>query len=56
MSQSSLKVTCKDCEAEFEVSPGEQSWYAKKGWELPKRCKACRDAARQKREQEKGAE
>lgn len=42
---------CKDCGAEFEVTEGEQNWYAKKGWELPLRCKACREVARNKRKQ-----
>jgi hypothetical protein len=50
-----MTLKCKDCGAEFELSPGEQSWYAKKGWEFPKRCKACREKARQEREKEKGA-
>ena len=45
-------LKCKDCGAEFEVSDGEQTWYAEKGWELPKRCKACRELARNKRKKE----
>lgn len=44
-----LKVKCKECGAEFEVTTGEQTWYAEKGWELPKRCKTCREAAKERR-------
>lgn len=40
---------CKDCGAEFEISEGEIGWYARKGWEIPRRCKACREIARNKR-------
>lgn len=42
-------ITCKDCGATFEVEAEEQKWYAERGWELPKRCKACRAANRNKR-------
>ncbi len=47
-----MTLKCKDCGAEFEITEGEQNWYAKKGWELPKRCKACREVARNKRKNE----
>lgn len=45
-----VTLICKDCGAEFELSVGEQTWYANKGWELPKRCKSCREAARKQKE------
>jgi hypothetical protein len=45
----SITLKCKDCGAEFEVTTGEQDWYAKKGWELPKRCKGCREIVKAKR-------
>jgi hypothetical protein len=52
MEKNPVTLKCKDCGAEFEVSVGEQDWYAKKGWELPKRCKDCRAVARTKRKKE----
>jgi hypothetical protein len=41
---SPIKITCKDCGASFELSVGEQEWYAEKGFANHVRCKACRDA------------
>ena len=41
-------LKCKDCGEEFEVTEGEQAWYAERGWEIPKRCKTCRVAAKNK--------
>lgn len=35
-------MTCCDCGKEFIISPAEQKFYMKKGWELPKRCYECR--------------
>lgn len=46
-----LVLTCKDCGVTFDVSEGEQSWYAKKGWEVPKRCKNCRQVKKNERKQ-----
>ena len=48
-------LVCKDCEADFVFTAGEQEFYAEKGFENePTRCKECRDAkkarARQPRE------
>ena len=52
MAQTELKVICKDCGAEFEISAGEQSWYAQKKWELPKRCPDCREARKKQKAKE----
>lgn len=43
-----MMLTCKDCGKEFEVTEGEQSWYAERGWDVPKRCKPCREVAKAK--------
>lgn len=34
--------TCKDCGKIFFLNAKEKDWYAKKKYQLPKRCKACR--------------
>lgn len=36
------KLTCMDCGQEFVFSAGEQSFYLKKAFSEPKRCKDCR--------------
>ena len=36
--------TCKDCGKIFFINAKEKDWYAKKKYQLPKRCKACRVA------------
>lgn len=38
-------IVCKDCGAEFVFTVAEQEFYKEKGFENePVRCKACRDA------------
>lgn len=34
---------CRDCGKEFTLTDGEIDFYRSKGFELPNRCKACRD-------------
>lgn len=49
---------CKDCGKEFTISPEEQKHFRTMGYELPKRCKDCRQirkAARKAAEMEKQA-
>lgn len=41
-----MKITCKECGDVFEITPQEEAWYKSKGFELPKRCKSCRDLRR----------
>ncbi len=41
------KITCKTCGNEFVFTAGEQEFYAQKGLQEPKNCKACRDAKKQ---------
>ena len=44
------KITCRDCNAEFEFTTGEQEWYKEKGFtNEPVRCKPCRDKRKQNR-------
>lgn len=38
-----MKKTCVQCGKDFEITAGEVSFYQEKGYELPKRCKECRD-------------
>lgn len=41
-------LTCKDCQAEFVFTAGEQEFYAERGFQNePSRCKTCRDARKQ---------
>jgi len=42
-------LTCKDCNAEFVFSEGEQAFYLEKGFQNePQRCPACRQARNSK--------
>lgn len=41
-------LICKICGAEFDFSPGEQTFYKDRGLEPPKRCPECR--AKKRRE------
>jgi len=42
-------IVCKECGKEFVFTAGEQEFYAAKGFENePTRCKACRDARKQR--------
>ncbi len=43
-------LTCKDCNAEFIFSEGEQNFYKEKGFENePVRCPECRKARKNQR-------
>ncbi len=43
-------LSCKDCNADFIFSEGEQEFYKEKGFENePQRCPACRAARKQQR-------
>lgn len=50
-----MKRNCIDCGREFTISPYQQMYYANRGWELPRRCRACSEKKRQER-QKKEAE
>ena len=43
-------LKCKDCGADFVFTEGEQAFYAEKGLQnAPQRCKDCRKAKKQSR-------
>jgi len=37
-------LVCKDCQSEFVLTEGEQTFYKEKGFEEPQRCPDCRRA------------
>jgi len=43
------QIACVACGAEFTFTDEEQSFYESKGFQAPKKCKPCRDAAKQNR-------
>lgn len=42
-------LVCKDCGKEFTFTAKEQAFYAEKNFTEPKRCKECRQIAKQNR-------
>lgn len=40
-------IICKDCGQDFPIKEEEITWYQSKGFEVPKRCKTCRDKRKQ---------
>lgn len=44
-------LTCADCSTTFPFTESEQAFYAEKGFSPPRRCRACRDAAKAARNQ-----
>lgn len=47
-------IICKDCGKEFVFTVGEQEFYAEKGFQNePVRCKECRVARKERRNQER---
>lgn len=42
------KIKCKDCGEEFILTVEDQEFYAKKGFQEPKRCLSCRRLRRAK--------
>lgn len=36
------KIICVDCGNEFTLAAEERKWYEDKGFDIPKRCPACR--------------
>lgn len=42
-------IICKDCGKEFVFTAGEQEFYAEKNFSEPVRCKECREARKQNR-------
>lgn len=44
-----MDITCSVCSTTFEFSAEEQEFYQAKGFQPPRKCKPCRDAAKQNR-------
>ena len=42
-------LVCADCGKEFTFTAGEQEFFASKGFTEPKKCKECREAAKNAR-------
>lgn len=42
-------IVCRDCQGEFTFTAGEQEFYTEKGFSEPTRCKPCRQARKQQR-------
>ncbi|MDD2207984.1 MAG: zinc-ribbon domain containing protein [Bacilli bacterium] len=40
------ELTCEQCGSKFDFTAGEQEFYNEKGFQEPKKCKTCRDAAK----------
>ena len=38
-----LRLKCRVCNSMFAMSPSEVDFYKKKGFQMPQRCKACRE-------------
>ena len=43
------QITCAACGADFAFTEEEQEFYQSRGFQPPKKCKPCRDAAKQNR-------
>jgi hypothetical protein len=46
------ELRCIDCGNNFSLSAEEQEFFKEKGYEQPKRCKACRQARKAERQQQ----
>ena len=44
-----LQLQCASCGTEFSFTAEEQEFYESKGFQAPKKCKPCRNAAKQNR-------
>ena len=47
-------INCQDCGKDFVFSDEEQNYYNEKGFQDPKRCKACRMARKRRSQQGSG--
>lgn len=39
-------IKCLDCGVGFTLTPGEREWYIRHAYNLPKRCRECRQRRR----------
>lgn len=49
-----MTLACTSCDTVFDFTSEEQAFYEEKGFTPPKRCKPCRDAAKQQRRNSDG--
>ena len=42
----SKQIICQECGGEFTWTVGEQRYFADRGYQPPKRCRPCREAAK----------
>ena len=42
-------MSCKDCNDPYYITYDEEKWYTDRGFNIPKRCKACRNKRRNKK-------
>ena len=47
------EIVCSDCGQTFVFTAEEQEFYSQKGFEEPKRCKACRNAKKMQNRKKK---
>lgn len=50
LEETDVTIMCMDCTEPFTWTAGEQSFYAERGFERPRRCKTCRQARKQSKE------
>lgn len=48
MAEGKIIIKCKDCGETFDVYEKEQAWYKERGFEIPKRCKKCREKKKER--------
>lgn len=49
LSEKDVKIKCQDCGEDFIFTERDQKFYEEKGFEPPKRCKNCRNARKDRR-------
>jgi hypothetical protein len=54
LTMADLYCVCKDCTKEFYIKDSDQLWFSKQGYELPKRCHACRKKRKAEKEAQLG--
>ena len=47
---SEQRLTCADCGREFSFTAEEQRFFREKGYDPPKRCRECRQAKKERRD------
>ena len=51
MSDADQTISCKDCKADFVFTASDQQFFADKGFQPPKRCRACRNLRKTQNQQ-----